>query len=223
MYGVPTAINRGYMMASGKYIRQFLSGIVDNNPVLVQLLGMCPALATSTSLENSVGMGLAASAVLIPSNVIISLLRKFIPQKIRIAAYIVIIASLVTIIDLSMQAYLPTLSKSLGIYIPLIVVNCIIFGRVEAYASKNGVLRSFIDGVSMGVGFTLALCVLAAFREILGSGTIYGFPFLGADFKPATMMILAPGGFLALGIFIAAVNKIKSKTERRGVKKYVAE
>ena len=200
-------------MASKKYARQFVSGIIDNNPTLVQLLGMCPTLATSTSLENAIGMGLAATAVLAASNVVISLLRKLIPQKIRIAAYVVIIASFVTVIDLLMQAYLPSLSKSLGLYIPLIVVKCIILARAEAFASKNSVLPSFIDGISMGVGFTLALSAIAVVREILGNGTIYGISLFGASFQPAAIMIMAPGGFLTLGLIIALVQKLRQRAE----------
>ena len=200
-------------MASKKYARQFVSGIIDNNPTLVQLLGMCPTLATSTSLENAIGMGLAATAVLAASNVVISLLRKLIPQKIRIAAYVVIIASFVTVIDLLMQAYLPSLSKSLGLYIPLIVVNCIILARAEAFASKNSVLPSFVDGLSMGVGFTLALSAIAVVREILGNGTIYGISLFGASFQPAAIMIMAPGGFLTLGLIIAFVQKLRQRAE----------
>lgn len=200
-------------MASKKYMRQFVSGIIDNNPTLVQLLGMCPTLATSTSLENAVGMGLAATAVLAASNVVISLLRKFIPQKIRIAAYVVIIASFVTVIDLLMQAYLPELSKSLGLYIPLIVVNCIILARAEAFASKNSVLPSFVDGLSMGVGFTLALSAISIVREILGNGTLYGISLFGSGFQPAAIMIMAPGGFLTLGLIIALVQKLRQRAE----------
>ena len=200
-------------MASKKYARQFVSGIIDNNPTLVQLLGMCPTLATSTSLENAIGIGLAATAVLAASNVVISLLRKLIPQKIRIAAYVVIIASFVTVIDLLMQAYLPSLSKSLGLYIPLIVVNCIILARAEAFASKNSVLPSFVDGLSMGVGFTLALSAIAVVREILGNGTIYGISLFGASFQPAAIMIMAPGGFLTLGLIIALVQKLRQRAE----------
>ncbi len=200
-------------MASKKYMRQFVSGIIDNNPTFVQLLGMCPTLATSTSLENAVGMGLAATAVLAASNVVISLLRKFIPQKIRIAAYVVIIASFVTVIDLLMQAYLPELSKSLGLYIPLIVVNCIILARAEAFASKNSVLPSFVDGLSMGVGFTLALSAISIVREILGNGTLYGISLFGSGFQPAAIMIMAPGGFLTLGLIIALVQKLRQRAE----------
>lgn len=196
-------------------VKLFTSGIIENNPTFVQLLGMCPTLAVTTSLENAVGMGLAATAVLACSNVVVSLLRKFIPQKVRIAAYVVIIASFVTIIDLLMQAMLPALSKSLGLYIPLIVVNCIILARAESFASKNAVLPSFVDGLSMGVGFTLALCAIAFVREILGNGTLYGFKIFGEAFTPAAIMVLAPGGFLTLGLIIALVQFLRQKAERK--------
>lgn len=191
-----------------RYLKIFSDGIITQNPVFVQLIGMCPTLAVSTSLENAIGMGLAATAVLLCSNVVISLMRRIIPNKIRIAAFIVVIAGFVTIIDLLMQAYTPELSKSLGLFIPLIVVNCIILARAEAFASKNGVLPSAADGLAMGLGFTLALCLLASVREILGNGTILGYPLFGDSFKPALLMILPPGGFLTLGILIAAIQKI---------------
>jgi len=199
------------MAEKHNYVRQFLSGIIDQNPTLVQLLGMCPTLATSTSLENAIGMGVAATAVLAASNVVISLLRKLIPQKIRIAAYVVIIASFVTVIDLLLQAYLPELSKSLGLYIPLIVVNCIILARAEAFASKHSVLPSFVDGLSMGIGFTLALSAIAIVREILGNGTLYGISLFGENFQPAAVMLMAPGGFLTLGLIIALVQKLRAR------------
>ena len=196
-------------------VKLFTSGIIENNPTFVQLLGMCPTLAVTTSLENAVGMGLAATAVLACSNVVVSLLRKFIPQKVRIAAYVVIIASFVTIIDLLMQAMLPSLSRSLGLYIPLIVVNCIILARAESFASKNAVIPSFVDGLSMGVGFTLALSAISIVREILGNGTLYGFPIFGNAFTPAAIMVLAPGGFLTLGLIIALVQYLRQKAERK--------
>lgn len=194
-----------------KYVKQLYEGIITNNPVLVQLIGMCPTLATSTSLENGLGMGLAATAVLICSNVMVSLLRKIIPQKIRIASYVVIISGFVTAIEMLMKAYLPDLADSLGLFIPLIVVNCIILARAEAYASKNGPVESAVDGLAMGLGFTFALAILAAVREILGNGTIYGIPVFGESFQPATMMIMPVGGFLALGFVIAAFQKILNK------------
>ena len=198
-----------------KTINQIIDGLFTNNPVLVQLIGMCPTLATSTSLNNAIGMGLAAAFVLICSNVVISLLRKLIPSKVRIACYIVVIAGFVTVLDLLMQAYLPDLSVSLGMYIPLIVVNCIILARAEAFASKNGVFRSMIDGLAMGLGFTFALCLLASIREIIGAGTIYGIPLFGANYQPVTMIVQAPGGFLCLGILIAAFQVVIKKVKGR--------
>ena len=198
-----------------KTINQIIDGLFTNNPVLVQLIGMCPTLATSTSLNNAIGMGLAAAFVLICSNIVISLLRKLIPSKVRIACYIVVIAGFVTVLDLLMQAYLPDLSVSLGMYIPLIVVNCIILARAEAFASKNGVFRSMIDGLAMGLGFTFALCLLASIREIIGAGTIYGIPLFGANYQPVTMIVQAPGGFLCLGILIAAFQVVIKKVKGR--------
>ena len=194
-----------------KYVKQLYEGIITNNPVLVQLIGMCPTLATSTSLENGLGMGLAATAVLICSNVMVSLLRKIIPQKIRIASYVVIISGFVTAIEMLMKAYLPDLADSLGLFIPLIVVNCIILARAEAFASKNGPVESAVDGLSMGLGFTFALALLASVREILGNGTIYGIPVFGESFQPASIMIMPAGAFLVLGFIIAAFQKILKK------------
>ncbi len=193
------------------FLRQLYEGLFTNNPVLVQLIGMCPTLATTTSLENGFGMGMAATAVLICSNAVISLLRKLIPSKVRIAAYITIIAGFVTAVDLLMQAYLPDLSKSLGLFIPLIVVNCIILARAEAFASKNKVIPSLVDGLAMGLGFTFALCILSTIREILGAGTLLGHPLFGDNFQPAIMMILPAGGFLTLGFVIALFQKILKK------------
>ena len=194
-----------------KFLQQLYEGIFTNNPVFVQLIGMCPTLATTTSLQNGIGMGLAATAVLICSNAVISLLRKLIPSKVRIAAYITIIAGFVTAVDLLIQAYLPDLSKSLGLFIPLIVVNCIILARAEAFASKNGVLPSIGDGLAMGLGFTFALCVLSTIREILGAGTLMGYPLFGDSFQPAILMILPAGGFLTLGFVIAFFQKLLKK------------
>ena len=194
-----------------KFLQQLYEGIFTNNPVFVQLIGMCPTLATTTSLQNGIGMGLAATAVLICSNAVISLLRKLIPSKVRIAAYITIIAGFVTAVDLLIQAYLPDLSKSLGLFIPLIVVNCIILARAEAFASKNGVLPSIGDGLAMGLGFTFALCVLSTIREILGAGALMGYPLFGDSFQPAILMILPAGGFLTLGFVIALFQKLLKK------------
>lgn len=196
-----------------KIVSQLKEGILTNNPVLVQLIGMCPTLATSTSLKNGLGMGLAATAVLVCSNFMVSLLRKIIPSKIRIASYVVIISVFVSAIEMLMKAYLPDLSNSLGLFIPLIVVNCIILARAEAYASKNDPLSSAVDGLAMGLGFTLALALLSTVREILGAGTILDIPLFGASFQPATIMILPAGGFLALGFVIAAFQKVLKKGE----------
>lgn len=186
------------------------NGVIDNNPTFVQLLGMCPTLATSTSLLNALGMGAAATFVLICSNLVISILRRLIPQKIRIAAYIVIIAGFVTMIDLLMQAFVPALSNSLGLFIPLIVVNCIILARAESFASKNKPLPSALDGLTMGIGFTIALSCVAAVREILGSGTLLGFELFGGV-APLTIFALPAGGFLVLGFFIALVQYLKGR------------
>ena len=192
-----------------KYLKQLKHGIIDDNPTLVQFLGMCPTLATTTSVSNAVGMGLAATAVLICSNVFISLLRKFIPKEIRIASYIVIISGFVTAVELLMKAYFTSLYDALGLYIPLIVVNCIILARAEAYASKNPVLPSAMDGLSMGLGFTAALILIASVREILGAGTWLGMRVTPAAFEPALIFVLPAGAFLTLGIIVAAVNKGK--------------
>ncbi len=190
-------------------------GIVINNPNLVQLLGMCPTLATSTSMSNAIGMGLSATLVLIGSNVVISLLRKFIPAKIRIASYIVIIAGFVTIIDMLIQAYVPALSASLGLFIPLIVVNCIILARAESFASKNKPLPSALDGVAMGLGFTVSLCALAFIREIFGAGKLFGIKLFGGA-VPISVLALPAGGFLTLGFVIAIVQYFKSKSDSKG-------
>ena len=191
--------------------KQFKEGIITNNPVLVQLIGMCPTMATSTSLENGLGMGLAATSLLICSNFVVSLLRKIIPQKIRIASYVVIISVFVTAVEMLLKAFLPDIADSLGLFIPLIVVNCIILARAEAFASKNKPIPAAIDGLAMGLGFTFALAILSSVREILGAGTIYGIPLFGENFQPATLMIMPAGGFLALGFVIAAFQKILKK------------
>lgn len=187
--------------------QNFTKGFFKENPILVLVLGTCPTLATSTSVLNGMGMGIATTFVLIGSNVVISLLSGVIPDKVRIPAFVVIIASFVTIVDLLMQAYMPSLYEALGIFIPLIVVNCIVLGRAEAYASKNSVLSSFIDGAGMGLGFTMALGILGAFREIVGSGSILGHKFIQGD--GILVFILAPGAFWALGYLIALINRIK--------------
>ena len=196
-----------------KLLRQLKEGILDNNPVLVQLLGMCPTLATTTSVENAIGMGLAATAVLIFSNLFVSLLRKFIPKQVRIAAFIVIISGFVTMVELLMKAYLFSLYESLGIFIPLIVVNCIILARAEAYASKNKPLPSAIDGLAMGLGFTFALILVATVREIIGNGTFLGVSLFGSGYEPALLLVMPAGAFLTLGFVIAAVQKVRNAKE----------
>lgn len=193
-----------------KILKQFKEGLLDNNPVLVQLLGMCPTLATTTSVSNAIGMGLAATAVLICSNLFISLLRKFIPKQVRIAAYIVIISGFVTAVELLMRAYFYDLYQSLGLFIPLIVVNCIILARAEAFASKNKPLPSIIDGAAMGIGFTFALVLLAFVRELLGSGKIFGWAIPGYSENPMVIFVLPAGAFISLGLVIAVVQKIRN-------------
>ena len=190
-------------------MNNFTKGLFKENPVLVLLLGMCPSLATTTSVTNAIGMGLSATAVLICSNIVISLLRKLIPSKVRIAAYIVIIATFVTIVEMLLKAFLPDLAESLGVFIPLIVVNCIILARAEAFASKNNVFQSFLDGAGMGLGFTIALAIIATFREILGAGTWMNFQIMPASYEPALLFILPAGGFLSLGIILGVINLIK--------------
>ncbi len=197
------------------YLAQLKSGILDQNPTLVQLLGMCPTLATTTSLSNAFGMGMAATAVLICSNVFISLLRRFIPKQVRIAAYIVIVSGFVTAVELLMRTYLVSLYRSLGLFIPLIVVNCIILARAEAFASKNPPLPSAMDGLSMGLGFTFALCILGTVRELLGSGSLLGHRILPEAYPDMVIFILPAGAFLTLGFTIAAVQKIRNTVEEK--------
>ena len=187
-----------------------LNGILKNNPTFVLVLGMCPTLGTTTSAINGLGMGVATMAVLIMSNLVISLIKNFIPDKVRIPAFIVVIASFVTIIQMLMQAYVPSLYASLGVFIPLIVVNCIILGRAEAFASKNGALDSILDGVGIGVGFTLSLTTIGAVREILGSGAIFGMSLGIADYMPL-VFVLAPGAFFVLGYLMVLFNKYAKK------------
>lgn len=192
--------------------KMFVSGIIEENPTFVQLLGMCPTLAITTTALNGLGMGLTVVCVLMLSNLLISLLRKFIPQQVRIASYIVIISGVVTAIQLLIKAYVPALDKSLGLFIPLIVVNCIILARAEAFASKNGVLPSVLDGLFMGLGFTMALTLLGIVRELLGAGTIFGADILlRFGYTPILFFVLPAGAFITLGVLIAAVNSLRSK------------
>ena len=187
-----------------------LKGIIKENPTFVLVLGMCPTLGTTTSAMNGMGMGVATMAVLIMSNFVISCIKNLIPDKVRIPAFIVVIASFVTIIQMLMEAYVPSLYASLGVFIPLIVVNCIILGRAEAFASKNGPIDSILDGVGIGLGFTLSLTVIGAVRELLGSGSIFGFSFGIEDYMPL-VFVLAPGAFLVLGYLMALFNKFAKK------------
>ena len=195
-------------------LKAFLNGLITENPTFVLLLGMCPTLAVTTGVTNAIGMGFSTAVVLTCSNIVISLLRNFIPNKIRIASYVVIIAGFVTIVQMLMNAYVPALAGSLGIYIPLIVVNCIILGRAEAFASKNNVLLSAFDGLGMGLGFTCALTLIASVREILGAGTFAGIRLFGEGFQPASIMILPPGAFLTLGVLLAVINGISAKRKK---------
>lgn len=187
-------------------IKVLTNGIIRENPVLVLLLGLCPTLATTTGAINGFGMGVSTLAVLVCSNTAISLLKNVIPNKVRVPAYIVVIAGFVTIVQMLLKAFVPALDASLGLYIPLIVVNCIIFGRAEMFASKNKVLDSTLDGIGMGVGFTLALTIIGLIRELLGGGTAFGFPLMGTDWTPMMIFMLAPGGFFVLAIIIASIN-----------------
>ncbi|MCD8018983.1 MAG: electron transport complex subunit E [Clostridiales bacterium] len=194
---------------------RLINGIIRENPTLVLMLGMCPTLAVTTSAINGAGMGLSTTVVLMFSNLIISLLRNFIPDRVRIPGYIVIVASLVTIVQFILEAYVPSLNDALGVYIPLIVVNCIILGRAESYASKNGPVNSFFDGVGMGLGFTLSLTILGAFRELLGAGTLFGITVLPESiYTPITIFILAPGAFFVLSCLVAIQNKVKNSSSK---------
>jgi electron transport complex protein RnfE len=204
-----------------KLIKEFTKGIVLENPTFALVLGLCPTLAVSTTVENAIGMGIAATFVLLGSNIIISSLRNFIPDRIRIPCFIVVIATFVTITELLMKAYFPALNRALGIYVPLIVVNCIVLGRAEAFACKNNVMHSLFDAIGMGTGFTLALIIIAAIREFLGNGTLLGFKIV-KNFEPVTVMVLAPGALLTIGLLIALINflhkikKSKLNLERLG-------
>ena len=196
-------------------IERLINGIVKENPTFVLMLGMCPTLAVTTSAINGAGMGLSTTAVLMFSNLIIGLMRNIIPDRVRIPGYIVIIASLVTVVQFLLQGYVPSLNASLGIYIPLIVVNCIILGRAESFASKNGAVLSFFDGVGMGLGFTVALTVIGAFRELLGAGTIFGAKIMPTAYEPITIFILAPGAFFVLACLVAVQNKVRNKKPKK--------
>jgi electron transport complex protein RnfE len=193
------------------YLKTIKNGLIDENPTFVLLLGMCPTLATTSSAINGMSMGLATAFVLVCSNIVISAIKNLIPDQVRIPAYIVVIASFVTILQMCMQAFLPDLYKSLGLFIPLIVVNCIVLGRAESFASKNGIISSGADGTGMGLGFTLALTLLGLCRELIGTGKIFGLTIFPEHYG-ALIFVLAPGAFLALGYLIAAVNKLMKKS-----------
>ena len=199
--------------------KQFKEGLLTNNPVVGQLLGMCSTMAITTTLFNGIGMGLSVTIILICSNIAISLLRRVIPDKIRIAAYIVVIAGFVTIVDLCLQAFFPDIAKSLGVFIPLIVVNCIVLGRAEAFASKNSVAASAVDGICQGIGYTVVLVIMCTVRELLGAGTLMGIQIMPASYTPALMLVLPVGGFLCLGTLIAVMQWALAKGEKKAAEK----
>lgn len=203
-------------MKQNSISERLVNGLIKENPTFVLMLGMCPTLAVTTSAVNGLGMGLTTMVVLALSNMFISLLRTIIPDKVRIPAFIVIIASFVTVVELLLKAYIPFLYDALGLYIPLIVVNCIILGRAEAYASKNGVLSSLFDGIGMGLGFTAALTIIGAVRELLGAGEIFGFGIMPESYVPCSIFVLAPGAFFVLAALTAIQNKIKIAGEKKG-------
>ena len=197
----------------------FFNGIIPENPTFRLVLGTCPTLAVTTSALNGLGMGAAATFVLVCSNIAISLLRKFIPDQVRIPAFIVVICTFVTMVQLLMKAFLPALDESLGIFIPLIVVNCIILARAEAFASKNGPVLSAADGLGMGIGFTLALTLMGAIRELIGNGSVFGLNLLGSSYEPMLLIVLASGGFLTFGLLLGTFNLIVKKIEQKKTKK----
>lgn len=194
---------------------RLFNGIIRENPTFVLVLGMCPTLAVTTSAINGVGMGLSTTVILMMSNLFISLLRKVIPDTVRMPAYIVVVASFVTIVQFLLQGFIPSIYASLGIYIPLIVVNCIILGRAEAYASKNPVVASIFDGIGMGLGFTVSITILGAIRELIGSGMVFGFQIMPSSYEPATIFILAPGAFFVLAFLAALRNKVMAGKPKR--------
>ena len=199
--------------------RQLKEGLITQNPVLVQLLGMCSTMAITTSISNGIGMGISVLIILTLSNIFISLLRKIIPNEVRIACYIVVIAGFVTIVDLCLQEFFPAIAKSLGVFIPLIVVNCIILGRAEAFANKNSVLASAVDGICQGIGYTIVLVIMCAVRELLGNGTLLGYQIMPASYTPALMLVLPVGGFLCLGTLIAVMQWALAKSEKKAAEK----
>lgn len=200
--------------------KRIFNGLVTENPTFVLMLGMCPTLAVTTSAFNGLGMGLTTTAVLILSNVVISLMRNIIPDRVRIPAYIVIVATMVTVVEQLLQAYIPALYKTLGLYIPLIVVNCIILGRAEAYASKNRPLASLGDGIGMGLGFTVGLTLIGLFRELIGSGTIFGLNVMPDVYEPIAIFVLSPGAFFVLAMLVAVQNRVKRKKAKAAGEPY---
>ncbi|MBU3840365.1 MAG: electron transport complex subunit E [Candidatus Ruminococcus intestinipullorum] len=199
-----------------KYTERLLNGLIKENPTFVLMLGMCPTLAVTTSAMNGIGMGLSTTVVLVLSNMLISMLRKIIPDSVRMPAFIVVVASFVTIVQFLLEGFVPSLYDSLGLYIPLIVVNCIILGRAESFASKNPVIDSIFDGIGMGLGFTVGLTSIGIVREILGAGTIFGFHVLPTSYEPITIFILAPGAFFVLAILTALQNYVKNRAKKQG-------
>lgn len=199
--------------------KQLKEGVVTNNPVLVQLLGMCSTMAITTSISNGIGMGVSVLLILTASNVVISAMRKVVPNKIRIAMYIVVIAGFVTMVDLMLQAFAPSISKALGVFLPLIVVNCIILGRAESFASKNGILASAWDGVTQGLGYTLVLLAMCIIRELFGAGTLAGIQIMPSNYQPMMMLTLPVGGFLILGCLIAAMQWALSRPKKKEASK----
>ena len=197
------------------FFKAFFNGLIVENPVFTLMLGMCPTLGITTAASSGIGMGLATTAVLVCSNLFISLLRNFIPEKVRIPSFIVVIASFVTIIDLCIKAFLPDLSASLGMYIPLIVVNCIIFARAESFAFKNPPMLSIADGLGMGLGFTFAITLLSVIREVIGAGTFFGVNVMPAAYQPMAIMVQVPGGFVTLGLLLVAVNALRKLATKK--------
>lgn len=197
-------------------VERLYNGLIKENPTFVLMLGMCPTLAVTTSAINGVGMGLTTTVVLVMSNMLISMLRKIIPDSVRMPAFIVVVASFVTIVQFLLEGFIPSLYDSLGLYIPLIVVNCIILGRAESYASKNPVLPSIFDGIGMGLGFTVGLTSIGIVREIIGAGQIFGFQIMPESYEPVTIFILAPGAFLVLSCLVALQNKVKMEAAKKG-------
>ncbi|MBE5939903.1 MAG: electron transport complex subunit E [Lachnospiraceae bacterium] len=208
-------MNKDKFLKPNTPLERLFNGIIKENPTFVMMLGMCPTLAVTTSCINGIGMGLTTTVVLVMSNMLISMLRKIIPDKVRVPAFIVVVASFVTVVQFLLEAYIPSLNESLGIYIPLIVVNCIILGRAEAYASKNKVIPSLFDGLGMGLGFTVGLGCLGAFREVIGSGAIFGYEFLPESVEPVRIIALAPGAFFVLAFLVAIQNKIRMKQGKK--------